>query len=90
MANHASALKRAKQNENRRVRNQANRTRMRRAIKAVRLALEDGDAQAAQAALTQALPVIDKAASRGVIHRNNASRKVSRLSKQVNALGAGS
>ncbi|MEW5911712.1 MAG: 30S ribosomal protein S20 [Thermodesulfobacteriota bacterium] len=88
MANHASALKRAKQNEKRRVRNRATRTRVRSAIKSVRQALETKDAQAAQTALQQALPLIGQAAGQGVLHKKNASRKISRLARQVRSLGA--
>ncbi len=86
MANHASALKRARQNENTRLRNKAVRTRLRSAIKAVRQALSEGQAQAAQDALRQASSVLDKAAGKGVIHANMASRHISRLSSQVQAL----
>ncbi len=86
MANHASALKRARQNLKRNTRNRAYRTRVRNVVKQVRQAVAAGDAEAAQAALKQAVPVIDKAAGKGVLHRKNASRKISRLSRQVSAL----
>ena len=86
MANHASALKRARQNLKRNTRNRAYRTRVRNVVKQVRQAVAAGDAEAAQAALQQAVPVIDKAAGKGVLHRKNASRKISRLSRQVSAL----
>ncbi|MBU1276899.1 MAG: 30S ribosomal protein S20 [Proteobacteria bacterium] len=86
MANHASALKRALQNEKRNARNRAYRTRVRSVVKQVRQAIATGDAEAAQAALKQAVPVIDKAAGKGVYHKKNASRQVSRLSRQVFAL----
>jgi small subunit ribosomal protein S20 len=86
LANHASALKRARQNLKRNARNRAYRTRVRTVVKQVRQAVAAGDAEAAQAALKQAVPVIDKAAGKGVLHRKNASRKVSRLSRQVSAL----
>lgn len=86
MANHASALKRARQNEVRRTRNKAVRTRVRNAIKRVRTAVDEKDASAAQAALAHAESLIDGAASKGVLHRNNAARQVSRLTKSVNAL----
>lgn len=88
VANHASALKRAKQSEKRRIRNKAVRTTLRRSIKAVRQAVEAGDAAAAQEALKTAIPTIDKAASKGVIHNRNASRKISRLTQSVNGVGA--
>jgi len=86
LANHASALKRARQNLKRSARNRAYRTRVRTVVKQVRQAIEAGDATAAQDALSKAVPVIDKAASKGVLHKKNASRKVSRLSAQVSAL----
>ena len=88
MANHASALKRARQNEKSRARNKAYRTRMRNAIKSVRQAVEQGDAAQAKAALEKAVPIIDKAAAKGTVHKNSASRTVSRLSRKVNDLGA--
>ncbi|MCB2193403.1 MAG: 30S ribosomal protein S20 [Deltaproteobacteria bacterium] len=86
MANHASALKRARQNEKRSERNRAYRTRVRNMIKQVRQAIEAGDAEAAQSALSQAVPIIDKAAGKGIYHRKNAARKISRLSRQVSSL----
>jgi small subunit ribosomal protein S20 len=88
LANHASALKRARQNENRRVRNKAVRTRMRGAIKTVRQAIEAKDQEAARAALTAAEPIIDQAASKGVLPKRTAARKISRLAKKVHALEA--
>lgn len=88
MANHASAIKRAKQNELRRMRNKAARTRVRNAVKSVRQALEGKDAEGAQTALRQAISVIDKAAGQGVIHDNAASRYISRLSRQVQGISA--
>jgi len=88
VANHASAIKRARQSEDARMRNRAMRTRVRNAVKTVRQALEAKDAQQAQAALRQAVSVIDKAAGRGVLHTRTASRYVARLSGQVQALGA--
>jgi small subunit ribosomal protein S20 len=86
LANHASALKRARQNEKRRVRNKAVRTRLRGAIKSVRQALETKDQEAAREALKVAEPIIDKAASKGVLPKRTAARKISRLAKQVHAL----
>ena len=88
MANHKSAIKRAKQNSVRNLRNKGNRTRVKNAIKAVRLAIEESSPDKAQAALASAIPVIRKAAKKGAFHRKNASRKISRLSRQVNTLAA--
>ena len=81
-----SVLKAIRQNEKRRVRNQAVRTRYRNAIKKVHAALDTGDAQASQEALASAIQAIDRTASKGVIHRRTASRKISRLSRRVHAL----
>jgi len=83
LANHKSALKRARQNEVRRLRNKAVKTQVKGLVKDVRQAVETGQAEEAAQALALTVPMIDKAASKGVIHRRNASRKVSRLSKKV-------
>ncbi len=88
MANHVSALKRARQSELQRVRNKSVRTKVRNHIKAVREAIDSGDAEKAREALQAAVPMIDKAAGKGVLHRNNAARQVSRLSKKVHTLSA--
>ena len=80
MANHKSALKRAKQNEERKLRNKAVRTRVRSAVKEVRSA----SPEAAAEVLLAAQSTIDRAAKKGVLHRKNASRKISRLHKLVN------
>ena len=88
MANHPSALKRARQSEKRRLRNKAVRTNVRGKIKRVVQAIEAQDAEAAQAALSEAIPAIDRAASKGVLHKRNASRKISRLSAKIHALSA--
>ena len=86
MATHKSAIKRAKQSEARRLRNRARRTRVKTAVKQVRTALDNKSLEEAQAALQQAIPVIDKAASKGSLHHRAAARKISRLSKQVHSL----
>ena len=88
MATHKSAIKRAKQNEERRLRNRTRKTRVKTAVKQVRTALENKSVEKAQAALQQAIPLIDKAASKGSLHHRTAARKISRLSKQVHALSA--
>ena len=88
MANHKSAEKRNRQSQVRRVRNRANRTRMRNAIKVVDSAIAAGAQEDAQTALSSAIPVIAKTASKGTIHKKNASRKVSRLTKRVNKMQA--
>lgn len=81
MANHASALKRARQNETRKLRNRAVKTRIKNVVKAVRQAIETPSAEAPAIPLDQAKSLIAKAAKKGVIHKKNASRKISRLSK---------
>jgi len=86
LATHRSAMKRARQNIVRRKRNRSIRTRVKNVIKQVRLAIQEGSEESARAALARAIPVIDKAAGKGVIHKRTASRKISRLARQVNAL----
>ena len=80
MANHKSALKRARQNENRRLRNKSVKTRVKSVVKAVRTSESDAGAK-----LDEAKSVIAKAAKRGIIHKRTAARTVSRLAKHVNA-----
>lgn len=84
MANHKSALKRAGQNERRRLRNKTVQTRVKNVVKDVRLAVAQEEADAAEK-MNAAKSVIDKAAKKGVLHKKTASRKVSRLARQVNA-----
>ena len=86
MANHKSALKRARQNEKKRIRNKSTKTRVKNVEKSVRLAVNDKSKEAALDKLNAAQSTIDKAAKKGVIHKNTASRKLSRLSRQVNAI----
>jgi len=88
VANHASAAKRARQSEKRRLVNRARKSAMRTAIKRVLAAVEAGDAEAAKAALARAVPLIDRAGRKGVIHRKQASRRVSRLNARVKALSS--
>lgn len=86
MANHKSAEKRNRQNAVRNARNTHIRSTMRTFVKQVRQAVAEGDSEGAKAALAKAVPCIDKAASKGVIHKATASRKISRLSKLVGNL----
>ncbi len=88
MANTASARKRIRQTERRTVRNKARMSRMRTFIKAVETALAGGEHGAAAAALKQAQPEMQRAAGKGIVHRNQVARKLSRLSARVKALGA--
>ena len=90
MANIKSQIKRNRQNEKRRMRNRVFRGQARTAVKRVRAALAGSDLQAAQAALIQAVRALDKAAEKGVIHKNNAARRKSRLMKRLAALTAAS
>ncbi len=83
MAHHKDAIKRIKQNEKRRMRNRHHRSRMRNQIKKLRGAIEANDTDAAQAEFRKAVSVIHQLASKGVIHRNEASRRVQRLAKAV-------
>ena len=83
MANTRSAEKRNRQAQQRRLRNTAVRTRVKTAVKRVRDAITAGDPAAAKAAFQKASRVLDSAASKGVVHRNSASRRISRLAKAV-------
>lgn len=85
MANIASAEKRNRQRLKRRARNLSHLTTMRTYVKRVRAALESKDAVKAKALLAEAVSIIDKAATKGVIKRENAARKISRLTLAVNA-----
>ncbi len=85
MANHKSAIKRAKQNEVRRLRNRARRTRMKNVIKSLEEALRTNP-ELAQERLRDAISTIDRTAQKGVIHRKKAARKISRLASRVNAI----
>ena len=86
MANIKSAKKRILVNETKAARNKAIRSKVKTAIKKVEAAVAANDKAAAEAALLSATSIIDKAAKKGVYHKNNAARKVSRLSKAVNTL----
>lgn len=88
MANHKSALKRHRQSLKANIRNKAVKTRVKNVMKAVRLAVAEGDAQKAEAALLSATQVLDKAASKKVLHWRCAGRKVSRLTLAVRKLQA--
>ena len=88
MANSAQAKKRARQNEKRRQHNAVLRSMVRTYIKKVEAALESGDATAAQEAYTTSVPVIDRMADKGIIHKNKAARHKSRLNTRVKALAA--
>ena len=86
MANTPSTKKAARRIVHRTANNKVPRTRMRSAIREVEEAISSGDKAAAQSALRKAQPQIMKAATRGIVHRNAAARKVSRLNHRVEAL----
>ena len=78
-----SALKANRQNIKRREHNRNMRSRLRTALKAIRASLEDKDIDAAKKALSQTVSIVDKMATKGIIHRNTAGRYKSRLSARV-------
>ena len=89
MANHQSALKRARQNETRRIRNKAKRTRIKTAVKELRSAVEENQIEKALQRFPSVVSIIQKTASSGTIHKRNAARKISRLARQLNKAAAG-
>ncbi len=88
MANSPQAKKRAIQSEKARQHNASLRSMVRTYIKKVLAAVEAGDSEAATAAYAAAVPVIDRLADKGIIHKNKAARHKSRLNKQVKAIAA--
>jgi small subunit ribosomal protein S20 len=88
VANSAQAKKRARQTEKRRAHNASLRSLVRTNIKKVLAAINTGDAEQARAAFASAVPVIDRMADKGIIHKNKAARHKSRLNAQVKALAA--
>jgi small subunit ribosomal protein S20 len=86
VANHASAKKRVRQTIKRTSRNRHIRTNVRTCVKRVRVAIQEGDADAAKKALIEAVSRIDGAVSKGIYHRRTGSRYIARLTHQVNAL----
>lgn len=87
MANSPQAKKRARQNDKRRNHNASLRSMVRTYIKKVVAAIDAGDAEKAKAAYTAAVPVIDRMADKGIIHKNKAARHKSRLNGHIKALG---
>ena len=88
MANHKSAKKRIRRNANRAVINGARMSRIRTFLKKVETAIASGDAEVAREALRVAQPELMRGVTRGVVHKNTASRKMSRLASRVKALAA--
>ena len=88
MANHKSSKKRIIRNANRAVVNGARMSRIRTFVKKVEMAIASGDFDAARVALRAAQPELQRGVTRGVLHKNTASRKISRLNARVKALAA--
>jgi small subunit ribosomal protein S20 len=86
MANHFSALKRARQTERRTARNRANASRLRGTLRELRETIEKGDKVAAEKVYRTTVSVLDKAIQKGTLHENTASRYKSRLGVRVNAM----
>jgi small subunit ribosomal protein S20 len=87
MANHKDAIKRAVQSERLRVRNRAYRTQMRNQLKKLRAVIHGSEKGDAQAEFREAVSVIQKLAAKGVIHRNQAARRVARLAAAIHKGG---
>ena len=86
MATHKSAIKRDRQSKVRQLRNKSIKSHLKTMIKRVKSAVESKNYEEAQENLARAIPTIDKAATKGIIHKRNAARKTSRLTRNVNAL----
>jgi small subunit ribosomal protein S20 len=86
MANHFSALKRARQTEKRTSRNRNNTSRLRTALRDLRESLAKGDKKAAEQVFRQTVSALDKAIQKGSLHKNTAARYKSRLNTRLNAL----
>ena len=86
LANIKSQIKRNKQNKKRRMRNRVYRGTARTYVRKAEAAIKVGDAQASQEEVLKAIKALDKAASKGVIHKNNAARRKSRLVKKLNSM----
>ena len=88
MANTAQSKKRARQNEKRAAVNKARRSRIRTYLRKVEEAIASGDQTAAQEALKAAQPELMRGVTKGIFHKNTASRKMSRLAARVKSIGA--
>ncbi|MCB9990526.1 MAG: 30S ribosomal protein S20 [Rhodospirillales bacterium] len=86
MANHASSKKRIRRNARRADINGARRTRIRTFVKKIEMALASGDAKGADEALKVAQPEIQRGVAKGIMHKNTAARKMSRLSARIKAI----
>lgn len=90
MANNKQSKKRILINETKRVRNRPYRSAARTFVKKAEVAIKAGDQTAASSAVGEALSMLDRVASKGIIHRNNAARRKSRLMKKFNVMGTAS
>jgi small subunit ribosomal protein S20 len=88
MANHVSALKRVRQTDKRTTANRANKSRVRKSLRALREALAQGNAAAAAEQYRNTVSALDKSVQKGMLHSNTASRYKSRLNARVKALSA--
>jgi small subunit ribosomal protein S20 len=88
MANTDSARKRIRQNSVRAARNHARKSRMRTFVKKVEAAIAGGDREAANAALREAQPEMQRAAGKGVVHKNTVARKLSRMTARIKQIAA--
>lgn len=86
MANHVSSLKRARQTERKTTVNRANKSRVRSSLRALREALQAGDASAVTTQYRATVSALDKSVQKGILHKNTASRYKSRLSARVKAV----
>ena len=86
MATHKSAIKRQRQSLKRRERNRAAKSALKTAVKKVLAAIEEKDREKAEALFRRTVALINKTASKGIIHKNTASRKISRLARRMNTL----
>jgi small subunit ribosomal protein S20 len=88
MANHVSALKRARQTEKKTATNRANKSRMRLALRSLRTALTSGDNATLDTTFRETVSALDKSVQKGILHKNTASRYKARLSARVKAASA--
>jgi small subunit ribosomal protein S20 len=88
LANHKSAIKRARQNEIRRLRNKGTKTRIKSIVKDLRSSVGEASGEETKVKMNTAQSVIDKASKKGVIHKRTAARKISRLTKLANSASA--
>ncbi len=88
MATHRSAIKRHRQSENRRLRNSSVKSEIKTAVKKVRENVNEGKEEEARLSLKKTVSLLDRAVSKGVLHRRKASRRISRLTSAVNSIAS--